>query len=522
MTPKFYLIVCQNLVREATLAIEREHLSDITLVTFPADFCNSSKPWESLIPFVPHVESPFDRVCIVGGGCLARLADPPAAFQQEQVRRVGPCFHLLIGADRIEQSIQRGAYTLTCGWLAHWQDSIRKWGFDRDQAQEFFKETATRLLLLDTEVDRHSRQDLTEFAEYVEMESEVLPVGLDYFRLYLSKLVSDWRNENERRSASEASDRIQRQLANHTKALELAGELAGILSEEQIAERIVQFLVTLCAPARVAYASVHGNHLEQRWGHPVPGCIPADILQSALTSGEEVEWIGERNALRCRISLHEDILGVLQVEEFVVPEDRPHFLQLVRDVARVCGLAIGHARVYRGLGNAAGESKNQGGDRQALERDSRYLSTHDVLTGLYNRTIFEEELARLEHSRRFPISIVLMDIDNFKRMNEKYGLLAGDRLLQQFAQILEIAFRTEDVVARIGGDEFAVILPGTDAALAAEIEKRVRRIMADQLPQAGFDLSVAIGAATAEKGQWLVEALKLAERRMNENRQQVP
>jgi len=113
-------------------------------------------------------------------------------------------------------------------------------------------------------------------------------------------------------------------------------------------------------------------------------------------------------------------------------------------------------------------------ERKQMEEKLKELSTHDALTGLYNRGFFDEEMARLERGRQFPISVVMADVDHLKEVNDHQGHAVGDVILKRAAQIINTAFRAEDVVARIGGDEFAVILPNTNAASVENVLLRVR------------------------------------------------
>ena len=153
--------------------------------------------------------------------------------------------------------------------------------------------------------------------------------------------------------------------------------------------------------------------------------------------------------------------------------------------------------------------------RKRAELELRYLSIHDALTGLYNRGYFEETVARLERGRQFPVSIVIADVDHLKETNDREGHAAGDALLKRVAQALTATFRAEDIIARIGGDELAVLLPNTDATAAEEALHRLQHVLqAHNAAHAGTPVRLSFGASTAEKHAPLTDVLREADENM--------
>lgn len=137
------------------------------------------------------------------------------------------------------------------------------------------------------------------------------------------------------------------------------------------------------------------------------------------------------------------------------------------------------------------------------------------MTGLYNRGFFEEELARLERGRQFPVCIVMADVEHLKEVNDFQGHTAGDTLLKRAAHVLVAAFRSEDIVARLGGDEFAVTLPNTDVNTAETVLLRVRNsLQKHNITETDTPVSISFGISTADKLKSLLEALKEADANM--------
>jgi len=155
-------------------------------------------------------------------------------------------------------------------------------------------------------------------------------------------------------------------------------------------------------------------------------------------------------------------------------------------------------------------------ERVRYEKDLQYFSLHDQLTGLYNRFYFVEEMKRLERGRDFPITIIVVDINGLKFINDSMGHQKGDELIQACARVLSDSLRDEDILARIGGDEFAVLLPETDEVSGKKvIERMLSNIEKHNHECPEIPLSVAVGITTANKpGASLEKTLDSADENM--------
>jgi diguanylate cyclase (GGDEF)-like protein/PAS domain S-box-containing protein len=153
-------------------------------------------------------------------------------------------------------------------------------------------------------------------------------------------------------------------------------------------------------------------------------------------------------------------------------------------------------------------------EQRQYESELKYLSLHDQLTGLFNRAYLENELERLGKSRDYPITILCMDLDGLKLVNDTLGHDHGDNQLRVCANILRDCFRASDIIARAGGDEFVVLLPSTDIEAGRLAVQRVRsRVEShNQDHKEQIPLSLSIGIACADEHEKdLVDIFKQAD-----------
>lgn len=154
---------------------------------------------------------------------------------------------------------------------------------------------------------------------------------------------------------------------------------------------------------------------------------------------------------------------------------------------------------------------------EQLQADLDRIGTIDPLTGAYNRRAFlkhaERELARAQRNGA-PLTLLLLDLDRFKRVNDTFGHLAGDALLRLFSETVTARLRRTDLFGRYGGEEFCVLLPDTDRSGAAALAEALRRdVAARPLPFQGQEIaaSVSIGIAACRSGEDLDAALAAAD-----------
>ncbi|ADY55501.1 diguanylate cyclase and metal dependent phosphohydrolase [Syntrophobotulus glycolicus DSM 8271] len=204
---------------------------------------------------------------------------------------------------------------------------------------------------------------------------------------------------------------------------------------------------------------------------------------------------------------------ILQNEETGAPAE--NLVRKVLETGRIIGLANHTELIDRKgrpvpIADSAAPIKTEDGEISGVvmvfrdisnERDQnrqiRFLSYHDYLTGLYNRRYMEEAMILLDTDRNLPLSVVMGDVNGLKITNDVFGHEAGDNLLRHIARLFEKNCRREDIIARWGGDEFVVIMPRTGLDEADQIIRRIKRDHVE-MDESGLRLSLSLGCAVRD------------------------
>ncbi|MCS6853088.1 MAG: GGDEF domain-containing protein [Gemmataceae bacterium] len=248
-------------------------------------------------------------------------------------------------------------------------------------------------------------------------------------------------------------------------------------------------------------------------------------MGTRYTLGDKPVILG-RDPTECDIYVDDEAVSRRHAQIIPTPDGYS-----ITDLQSTNGTHVNHARVtfcplkdgdYLHIGSTIFRFL-AGGNVEAEYHEEIYrLTIIDALTDTYNRRYFLEFLGRsLACATRYgrPLSLLMFDIDHFKSLNDQYGHLAGDAVLRELAARVKKDIRQEDLLARTGGEEFAVVLPETDAAGAREIAERLRCRVASQPFRYGDTLipvTISVGVTSLTGHEWLTtsELIDQADRRL--------
>lgn len=306
-------------------------------------------------------------------------------------------------------------------------------------------------------------------------------------RLLLADLASSVSTELALRVALDDISRLERQARRHAReqqalqrvatAVARGGEPDAVLG--LVAEELVRILPVSAALVLRFEASGRAVAVATAGTGPVPEVESCAHTLARVRGGDDAA-VGTDDESGCAavpVLLHGRTWGAIVVT--AAPADSGEVVPQLQELADAIALVVDSA--------------------DARERLA-HLAATDPLTGVPNRRTFEarlrEELARgLRHGH--PLTLALIDVDAFKPVNDEWGHERGDRLLEELAHRLQVLLRTGDLLARIGGDEFALVLPETDERAAQDVLDRLRRAVADT-SLAGLATTVTVGAAVTD------------------------
>ncbi|MGR8935732.1 MAG: diguanylate cyclase [Gammaproteobacteria bacterium] len=627
---KLCILCCRNFHTEIAAVIAAEEWKDVCVAdAFPSRCGRPPENWSELHPLLKENCS---QVAILGGVCLSRLGEPPPDWPPVLLVPQEQCFHLVACRPLVADAMARGAYLLTPGWLRRWPEHLAEMGFKPEAAAAFFHDVARELLLLDTGVDPQASQHLAELSKVLKLPARSIPVGLDQTRLFLNRMVTEWRREQLQDTVQGLKSRHARERADHIMAIDCLSRLGQTQSEAEVINAIRELFRMLFAPEEIHYLRIENGSADSN------SAVPPVISQSMCALEGDYDWTPDKRGFLLHIKHNGQVRGIVAVERVAFPEYRERYLNLAMSLAGVCALAIENVRasqrtktvenvlrekeerlalatLINGVGiwdwnlqtqemiwddsmyalyhirredfsgteeawrtalhpddlargdreveaalagekpfntefrvcwpsgeiryikavakvfrDAQGKPVRMLGtntditERKLLQTELEKQARTDFLTGVGNRRYFREQAeAELKRALRYgsPLSVLMLDIDFFKKINDRHGHQTGDSVLQKLADICRAMLRDVDLIGRLGGEEFAILLPETEKQQAAGVAERLRQAIAntDAALAAGLPVrfTVSIGVASlAAKETHLDELLNQADQALYE------
>jgi len=418
----------------------------------------------------------------------------PEALKMRAVK-LKYCFSHLLGDEFIEHLLAEGSYLVNSLWLKNWKKNLASLGFDHATAAYFFQETLRQLVFLDAGLDKGSELLLREFAAFVGLPYLIIPLELKNLELMLKSIVYEWRLQVQAENNSSQINEFNARCAEYAAVLDFLGKISSYTSKRNIISKIEELFMLVFGAQSFKFWPAEAEDL------------PLKIKEFKEEKEKSFVLWKEQNRFCIKVEGADTLYGILDVSAFLFPQYIERYLNLAVEVSKVCGLVLhDHEQYVKVL-----ES----------ERKLKYLSQHDPLTGLYNRTYLNQLLENDLQSKSRPL-VFMFDIDCLKQVNDNYGHSEGDKLIFNFARILKESFREDDLLIRIGGDEFTAILPFTGPEEVKAIVKRIEDNLKNynRKPKAPhLKLSVSMGYAVLEKEKdSLEDVLQRADAAMYENK----
>ncbi|MFA6807467.1 MAG: diguanylate cyclase [Eubacteriales bacterium] len=471
---KIRLVVCENYKYEFQAVLNSGDYSDVELVTFPSLGCILGSKEYRLKEWLDSQVDNLDNSIIICCEDCNVFKDFPAE-PEDRVHKIQRCFNLFMDKKSIDGYIQQGAYIVTVCWLKRWKNNIDIMGFNQEVARKFFGECTKKIVFLDSGLDSESKNYLERFSEFVGLPYIIEQVELDYLELYVAKVVNEERLKLELVKSKNSLLEQQKQNADFSVVCELMSTLTSLVEEKEIIDKVVNFFRMLFAPQKIEYVSCFDKDNEDL----------DEQVKEFIKDKKKYIYTPKGDGFLVRISFQEETLGVIILEDFILPQYRDRYLNFTLNIVNVCSLAISNARKFDNI--------------KSQQEELNYLSTHDALTGLFNRLYFERKVQEFQNDQKLlSVCVIMCDVNGLKKVNDSFGHAAGDILIAETANTLKGCFRELDIVARIGGDEFAVLIPNGDQKIADVFTRRISAMaekisIEGQLKDLGIVLSISVG-----------------------------
>ena len=372
---KLCILTCASFAMETAAIAQDPDLGTVVFMNYQNRCGRPPITWDDVRAVVGPPQQ-FGAIRIFGGCCLADLQLPPADLQQCRITRLEHCFELVASKRTISRRISEGAYLVSSGWLANWQQHIADWGFSGSVAREFFAECSRQIVLLDTATSMSAAADLEQFSAFIDRPCTTIPVGLDQMRFRMELCLETWREETSRK----AEQLAQRQLSDYAMAFDFLSTLARSVDEAEVIRQTMNLYQMLFAASDVVFISFcDGCPVEvihTGFGHNADS---ADLIREAALLTGEYGRLAAAGGFLLKVKHRTQTLGIVRVAGIAFPEYVDTYLSLALATIGVCGLALHNAHTFQ----------------EIADKNRELAQTHTELQNTHLQLLQQEKMASI-------------------------------------------------------------------------------------------------------------------------------
>jgi len=472
---KLQIFICENFYPEYQAALQREGINDVNLSIFPS-LCDSKKEKSEVTKIFSKAKKE-QSVLICSRSC-----DALKLINEEIITETissNYCFSNLISDEFLNYLIAQGNYIISTVWLKKWKSHLANMGFDKETARMFFKETSKQIVFLDAKIYDNAEDSLKELSSYLDLPYLIVPINLKIIQLLLKSKVYEWRLHNQKQENTGVINELRSQCADYAAVFDILGEISSYTNRRDVIGKVKDLFMMVFGVQKFKFWS--GNSK----------LMPSE-LRDFKSNDDNYLMLKNENRFCIKVSWNDHLYGVLDASAFLFSKYIERYLNLALDISKFLGLVLYNNEQYEKIVKS--------------ENKLKYISFHDSMTGLYNRNYLNQLLTNKVDNE---VKIIFMfDIDKLKYVNDNFGHIEGDKLIKSFADILNQCFRKEDIVIKIGGDEFTAFLYDGDEKTAKSIKNRILNLIDrynEKLEKKHLKLSVSIGYVINQNNNETIE-----------------
>ncbi len=344
MPDKLCILTCANFEPELRAVLNLEEFNDVTGAYFPSTCGRPPMTWESIGQIIRNLGD-FAKIHVMGCCCLTEMVNPPEGLSHIVIHRMAQCFDLVASSAFTDGYLKSGHYILTSGQALRWRQWLDSLGLDKETARQMFGESISRLLFLDTGGSAQAREELEHFADFVGLPFEIIQIGLDFCRLFISRIVLEYRLEIQKKISDQVLRRTSSEKANYAMALDLLSGLTPGMTETDVVEKVTDLMKTLFAARTVNYLQLTGQE-SAGWMSSLTPSHP-QAIDVGFQGGVDYLWTASGTGFSLPIKGRDADVGILTVDGITFSEHKERYLNLAIQISGVFGLAVENARNYQ-------------------------------------------------------------------------------------------------------------------------------------------------------------------------------